>query len=256
MGRFAIFVYAVASYAIGMASLVYMVAWLGNFWVPNAIDAPAVVNVQRAAIVNSLLFGAFAIQHSVMARPWFKSWWTRIVPKPAERATYVLTSGLALFALMLLWQPLGGIVWNVETPLLRTLLYAGYGIGWAILVSSTFCLCHFDLFGLRQAWLHFTERPHTPLSFATPGFYRFVRHPIYVGWITLAWLTPTMTISHLAFAVATSVYILLAIRWEERDLVAIHGDDYERFRLTTPMLIPRFSRAPVVQFEQSYSESP
>ncbi len=242
MRRHMILGYGVGSYAIGMGSLVYMIGWLGNLVVPQSIDSAATGPLGRALLIIAGLFVAFALQHSVMARPRFKAWWTRFVPEAAERATYVLFSGIAIMAVMLLWQPMGMNVWNVQHPTGQVLLYSFYGLGWMILVGSTFVLNHFDLFGLRQVWLQFRNQPYTHLDFATPGPYRMVRHPLYVGWITLAWATPTMSVAHFAFAMATTTYILIAIQYEERDLIGFHGDAYVEYRQRTPMLIPKLQQ--------------
>ena len=173
-----------------------------------------------------------------MARPWFKHWITRFIPPPAERSTYVLLSCLVMGALFVAWQPLGGVVWDVQSPLARGVLQAVYGAGWVLVLLSTFVINHFDLFGVRQAWLHFRGRACPQLPFATPGLYRMVRHPLYVGWLTVFWAAPTMTAAHLLFAAVTSLYILAAIRWEERDLIALHPE-YAAHRERVPMLVPR-----------------
>ena len=176
-----------------------------------------------------------------MARPAFKKALTKLVPESAERSTYVLFSGIFLTAMMLLWQPMGGDIWRIEYLPVRCLLHGIYALGWVVLVGSTFALNHFDLFGLRQVWLQFQGQPYSDLKFATPGPYRFVRHPIYVGWIILAWATPEMTWTHFAFAVATTLYIAKAITWEEKDLVNYHGDLYRAYQNATPKLIPNVS---------------
>ena len=241
MKRAAILLYGIGSYAAGMASLVYMIAWLGNILIPRSMDSPATNSLGFAVIINLTVFFVFCVQHSLMARPAFKEWWTKVIPESAERSTYVLFSGLALFAVMLCWQPLGGDICRIENQAIRCAIHTLYVVGWVILVGSTFALNHFDLFGLRQVWLQFRNRPYTHLDFATPGPYRLVRHPLYVGWLTLAWATPDMTIAHLAFALGTTAYILVAIRWEERDLVEFHGELYEDYRRKTPMLVPKLS---------------
>jgi protein-S-isoprenylcysteine O-methyltransferase Ste14 len=173
-----------------------------------------------------------------MARPAFKRWFTRLVPVSAERSTYVLLSSLLLIALFAWWQPLGGVVWTATDPTLRGVLWGCFAFGWLLVLVSTFLINHFDLFGLRQVWLQLMGRPYTELAFRTPGPYRLVRHPLYVGWLFAFWATPTMTISHLVFAIATTGYILIAVRLEERDLVAHHGEAYENYRERVPMLIP------------------
>jgi protein-S-isoprenylcysteine O-methyltransferase Ste14 len=238
MRRLILLIYGVTCYAMGLASLVYMIGWLGNVVVPRSIDSEPAGSVLKAVLMNVGLFAVFAVQHSVMARPAFKTWLTRFMPESAERSTYILFSGLALVLLMVFWQPMGMNVWDVQNSVGRIMLYSLYGLGWVILVGSTFVLNHFDLFGLRQVWLNFRNRPYTHLNFATPGPYRFVRHPIYVGWIMLVWAAPTMSAAHLAFALATTVYIVIAIQFEEKDLISIHGDTYTEYRRRTPMLIP------------------
>ncbi len=238
MHRFLVLLSGVAAYAVGMASLAYLAGWLGNFIVPRSIDSAPSGSMGRALLINAALFSLFALQHSVMARPKFKQWWTRYVPEPVERSTYVLFSGIALFVLMAFWQPIGMMVWNVQEPVARSVIYGTYALGWCILVGSTFALNHFDLFGLRQVWLYFRGVPYTHLHFATPGPYRVVRHPLYVGWITLAWATPTMSLVHLVFALVATAYILVAVRFEERDLVSFHGTSYIEYRRRTPMLVP------------------
>jgi protein-S-isoprenylcysteine O-methyltransferase Ste14 len=177
-----------------------------------------------------------------MARKWFKKWWTRIVPKPLERSTYVLFSSLALILLFWQWRPLGGVVWSLEEPVGRLVLRALFAFGWLTVLVSTFLINHFDLFGLRQVWLYLRGRSYTTLKFGTPGPYRLVRHPLYVGWLFAFWSTPTMTFAHLLFSIATTAYILLAIQFEERDLAREHGDTYEAYRRSVPMLIPFIRR--------------
>ena len=232
------FAYGVVSYLIFLATFLYAVGFVGNFGVPTTLDGPPSGPLWSALAVDVGLLTLFALQHSLMARPWFKAWWTRFVPKPVERSTYVLFSSLALILLFWLWRPLGGTVWVVEDPLGRLVLLGLFAFGWALVLVSTFLINHFDLFGLRQVWLELRGRPYTHLRFATPGPYRIVRHPLYVGWFFAFWMTPTMTLAHLLFAVATTAYILVAIQFEERDLVREHGDDYERYRRDVPMLVP------------------
>ncbi|HQX25805.1 MAG TPA: isoprenylcysteine carboxylmethyltransferase family protein [Pseudomonadota bacterium] len=241
LGRLLILLYGIASYALFFATFLYAIGFIGNLWVPKSIDALPGVPLWQALLTNLGLLGLFAVQHSVMARPAFKRWWTRIVPEPAERSTYVLLSSLALIALFVYWQPMGGVVWNVESPLARGLIHGVYALGWALILLSTFLINHFDLFGLRQVWLHARGVPYQPLRFGTPWLYRYVRHPLYVGWLLAFWATPGMTITHLLFALATSAYILVAIRFEERDLMAAHPE-YAGYRREVPMLVPRFGR--------------
>jgi protein-S-isoprenylcysteine O-methyltransferase Ste14 len=176
-----------------------------------------------------------------MARRWFKERWTRIVSPTIERSTYVLLSSVALLLLFWLWRPLGGVVWSVTDPVGRVVLWSLFGFGWALVLVSTFLINHFDLFGLRQVWLSLRGKPYTSLKFGTPGPYRLVRHPLYVGWFFAFWMTPTMTFAHLLFAIMTTAYILVAIQFEERDLVHALGPSYEQYQRRVPMLIP-FSR--------------
>lgn len=244
MKRTMILFYGVASYAVFFVTYLYAAGFLGNLVVPRSIDSPAVVPLGHALLVNAGLLGLFAVQHSVMARPAFKRWWKRFVPEAAERSTYVLASSLALILLFWLWQPMGGIVWDVSDPLGRLALQALFLSGFLIVLVTTFLINHFDLFGLRQVWMHFRGQAYTPLRFVTPGPYRMVRHPLYVGWLLAFWATPTMTVAHLLFAVLTTAYILVAIQLEERDLLAAHGPDYAAYRRSVPMLIPRLVRRP------------
>lgn len=239
--RVAVFVYGVACYGVFFATFLYAIGFIGNLVVPKSMDSPARTPLWYALGIDVLLLGIFAVQHSVMARPWFKRAWTRVVPEPAERSTYVLFSSVALIALFAFWQPLGGTVWNIENPAGRLLMYQLFGLGFALVLVSTFLINHFDLFGLRQVWLYLCGKPYTHLTFRTPLFYKYVRHPLYVGWFMSFWFTPKMTATHLFFAVMTSAYILMAIRWEERDLVVLHGAKYADYRDSVPMLIPSAS---------------
>lgn len=237
--RLAVLGYGVISYAIFFATFCYAAGFVGNFLVPKSMDSLPAVPFGRALAINAALLALFAVQHSLMARPFFKRWLTRFVPEAAERSTYVLASSLALIALFLAWQPMGGVVWDVEHPVGAALLHAGFAFGWVLVLVTTFLINHFDLFGLRQVWKYFRQTPYRPLRFVTPGPYRLVRHPLYVGWLFAFWCTPTMTVAHLVFALATTAYILAAIRLEERDLLDVHGEDYREYRRRTPMLIPR-----------------
>jgi len=236
--RSLVFAYGVASYAVSLAAFAYIAGFIGNFLVPKPLDSPAITPFWTALSVNLGLVALFAVQHSVMARPAFKRWWTRVIPEAAERSTYVLSSCLALLALFVFWQPMGGVVWQVRNEVGTIALYALYALGWVLLFASTFFINHFDLMGLRQVWIHLRGREYTDLPFATPALYRVVRHPLYVGWFCIFWATPTMTVAHLVFALATTAYILLAIRWEERDLVAAHPE-YAEYRRRVPMFFPR-----------------
>ncbi|MDX1722441.1 MAG: isoprenylcysteine carboxylmethyltransferase family protein [Pseudomonas sp.] len=243
MKRFAIFLYGVGSYAVFFATFLYAIAFVGNFpVVPRSIDGIPEMAFGNALVINMLLLAVFAIQHSVMARPAFKSWWTRFIPQEAERSTYVLLSSLALIALFYFWQPMGGVIWQVENRSGQLPLLAGFGFGWALVLYSTFLINHFDLFGLRQVWLQLLGKPYTALPFKTPAAYKLVRHPLYLGWFFVFWCTPQMTAAHLLFAVLTSVYILIGIYLEERDLLKVHPE-YAAYRQRVPMLLPRVRKA-------------
>ncbi|HEV8330964.1 MAG TPA: hypothetical protein VGQ22_06070 [Steroidobacteraceae bacterium] len=237
MKRWLIFLYGVVSYAIFFGTFLYAIGFVGNLLVPKSIDSARETSLGMALLINAGLLGVFAIQHSVMARPAFKRWWTRIIPKEAERSTYTLLSSVALIAMFAFWEPMGGVVWHVESALGQGLLYAGFAFGWLLVLVSTFLINHFDLFGLRQVWLQLRRKPYTSLPFKTPVLYRYVRHPLYVGWFFAFWCTPTMTVAHLVFAIATTAYILIAIQLEERDLVAEHPE-YAQYRKRVPMLVP------------------
>jgi protein-S-isoprenylcysteine O-methyltransferase Ste14 len=237
MGRTIALLYGVTCYAVFFVTFLYAAGFVGNLVVPKSLDSAPGGPLASALLVDLGLLALFAVQHSVMARPAFKRWWTSIVPQPVERSTYVLASSVALILLFWLWRPLGGVVWSVEHPAGRAVLHAGFAFGWALVLVSTFLINHFDLFGLRQVWLHFRGREYRPLPFETPGPYRLVRHPLYVGWLFAFWATPTMTVTHLLFAVVTTAYILGAIRLEERDLVQLHPE-YEDYRRRVPMLVP------------------
>jgi protein-S-isoprenylcysteine O-methyltransferase Ste14 len=236
--RLSIFLYGVICYAIFFATFLYAVGFIGNFAVPRTLDGAPATDFTAALLIDLALLGLFAIQHSVMARPAFKRWFTRLIPESAERSTYVLLSSLALIAMFAWWQPLGGVVWNVIDPTLRGVLWGCFAFGWLLVLVSTFLINHFDLFGLRQVWLQLMGRPYTNLAFRTPWLYSHVRHPLYVGWFFAFWATPTMTISHLVFALATTGYILIAIQLEERDLIAHFGKTYTDYRERVPMLVP------------------
>jgi protein-S-isoprenylcysteine O-methyltransferase Ste14 len=241
--RIAIFTYGVVSYAIFFLTFLYAFAWVGGFVVPTRLDDPRTGPLGTAIAINAALLALFAVQHSVMARKWFKDAWTRIIPQPAERSTYVLASSLAMILLFWAWRPMGGTVWMVENPVAQALLYAGFAFGWLLVLVCTFLIDHFDLFGLRQVWFYLRGKPYTLPRFVTPAPYRLVRHPLYLGWLISFWVTPTMTVAHLFFAVMTSAYILIAIQFEEHDLVREHGESYEDYRRRVPMILPFGKRA-------------
>lgn len=244
--RLAVFAYGLVSYLVFFLTFVYAVGFMGNLYVPKSIDSAARMSFLPALVIDALLLLAFAVQHSVMARPAFKEVLTRFIPAAAERSTYVLCSSLLLIALFAYWQPIGGVVWNFTNPMVRNAINVVFGFGFALVFVATLLINHFDLFGLRQVALYLARKPYTYLEFRTPLFYRYVRHPLYVGWFIAFWATPTMTGAHLVFAVLTSAYMLTAIRWEERDLVSIHGSKYQDYQKRVPKLIPSLApyRAP------------
>jgi protein-S-isoprenylcysteine O-methyltransferase Ste14 len=231
--------YGTAAYALFLAVFLYAIGFVGGFWTPTRLDGPLEGSLTEALLVNLVLLGLFAASHSVMARPWFKEWWTRIVPRPIERSTYVLVTNVMLIALFAYWQPMGGTIWNVENEVGRGLLDGLFAFGWLTVLVTTFLINHFDLFGLRQVWLYFRGRPYTSLNFATPGPYRWVRHPLYIGWMIAFWATSTMTAGHLTFALLLTLYMVVAATMEERDLVSHFGPSYESYRRRVPMFIPR-----------------
>jgi len=238
MSKVLSFAYGLGCYILFLITYLYFIGFVGNFFVPTTLDGDPRVSVFWALANNSALVLLFGLQHSVMARPAFKQAWTTIVPQHLERSTYVLFSCIALFAMCWFWQPLGGTIWSVENTTLRAVLYGVFAIGWLMVPAATMLINHFDLFGVRQVWLHLRNKPYEHLKFATPGPYRYVRHPLYIGWLLAFWATPDMTISHLFMAVGLTAYILAAIPFEERDLAKTHGEVYVDYRMRTPMLIP------------------
>jgi protein-S-isoprenylcysteine O-methyltransferase Ste14 len=237
MSRILAFLYGVVCYAVFFATFLYAIGFVGNLVVPKSMDSPAEGPWQIALAIDLGLLALFALQHSIMARPAFKRALTRVVSPVIERSTYVLASSLVLILLFWLWRPLGGVVWSVENEIGVALLYAGFAFGWGLVLVTTFVINHFDLFGLRQVWRHLNGEPQQGLKFVMPLLYRIVRHPLYVGWFFAFWCTPTMTVTHLFFAIMTTAYILIAIQLEERDLMAEHAE-YADYRKRVPMLIP------------------
>lgn len=235
--RITAFLYGVICYLVFFATFLYGIGFIGNLWVPKSIDSGPQMPLTDALAINLSLLAVFALQHSIMARPWFKKAWTKFVPTVVERSTYVLFSSLALLLLFWKWQPMGGVVWSVDNLYGYFAIQLLYAAGWLLVLVATFLINHFDLFGLRQVWLYLLGKPYTGLAFRTPGPYKLVRHPLYVGWLMVFWSAPVMTVAHLVFAVMTTAYILIAIQFEERDLVRAHGE-YAEYRKRVPMLVP------------------
>jgi len=231
--------YGLVSYLLFLASFLYAIGFVGNVFVPKSIDAPVVeASWFQSLAMDTALLLLFAVPHSVMARRGFKAWWTKFVPPPVERSTYVLKSSVLLFVLYWLWIPIPTLIWEVSSPVLRTVIWGLFWFGWLLALVSTFLINHFDLFGLRQVYLYWSHRPYESIPFGTPLLYRWVRHPLILGFLIAFWATPTMTAGRLLFAVATTAYCLIALRLEERDLLAFHGETYGAYRRQVRMLLP------------------
>lgn len=243
MSKLLTLIYAAIAYVIFLATFLYLIAFVGDFpIVPRTVDRGPEAPAFLALVVNIGLIALFGVQHSVMARQGFKAWWTRIVPKPAERSTFVAITSMVLIALFVLWRPIGGTVWNVEANFGQMLLWALFALGWTTVLVSTFLINHFELFGLQQAWFHARGREAAAPTMRTPMLYKLVRHPLYTGFFLAFWATPHMTVGHLVLALGMSAYMLIAIGYEERDLIGMFGRDYEDYRGRVGMLIPRLSR--------------
>jgi protein-S-isoprenylcysteine O-methyltransferase Ste14 len=238
MAQLLTIVYGFIAYTVFLGAFLYAIGFVGNVLVPKSIDSGTPAGLTEAIVVNALLLTLFAVQHSVMARPAFKRWWTRIVPKQIERSTYVLLASAILLVLFWQWRPIAGSLWDARATALGPALMGLSAAGWLIVLLSTFMINHFDLFGLRQVTLYFQRKPYTPLAFVTRGLYKIVRHPIMLGFLIAFWATPVMSFGHLMFAVATTGYILIALQLEEHDLLEADRPSYERYRRETPMLIP------------------
>ena len=236
--RLLFFVYGLTCYVIFLGTFLYAIAFVGGLGLQARLDGPLETSLSSALAVDCALLTVFAVQHSVMARRWFKERWTKIVPAPLERATFVLCASLALLLLCWQWRPAGIRIWSVENAAIRAMLWTLFAAGWGTVLVMTFFINHFDLFGVRQVWLQLVGKPYTRLAFRTPLPYRVVRHPLYFGFLLAFWMTPNMTLAHLVFALATTAYIVVAIQFEERDLVAEHGRAYEQYRRSVPMLLP------------------
>ena len=235
--------FAIIAYAIFFATFLYLIAFVGDLdFAPRTVDVGPDSPVGIAVAVDVALIALFGLQHSVMSRQGFKRWWTRVVPWAVERSVYVLMASLALIILMTLWRPIDTIVWNVGDPLVSDLIWVVFWLGWGMVLLSTFLLNHFELFGLQQAWFHVRGRPWEKPVFRQPLFYRWIRHPLYLGFFMAFWAAPEMTAGHLLLAGGMSVFMLIAIQYEEKDLVALFGRDYEDYRQRAGMLLPRFRR--------------
>jgi len=243
MLRFLVLIYGIVCYVMFLGTFLYTIGFVANFAVPKAIDSGTAGDWVTSLIVDGVLLGLFAVQHSVMARPAFKRLWTPLVSEPAERSTYVLFTNLLLLLLFWQWRPLPEPAWELASPPLRMLIWAICGCGWLVVLVSTFLIDHFELFGVRQVFLHFTGQPFRTVDFKTRVFYRFVRHPLMTGFVIAFWATPTMSVGHLFFAAMTTGYILVAVQLEERDLVTFHGDEYREYQRQVGMLIPRLNRS-------------
>ena len=241
MKRWFILIYGVVCYLAVITVIAYTVAFFGNAWVPRTIDSAATVPLAQALFVNVALVLMFGLQHSVMARPAFKQAVSRFVPPAIERSNYVLMSSIALAALMVFWQPLGGVIWEVESAAAATTIRGVYFAGWALMIWSTFMMCHLEFFGIRQAWYAFRGKTYEACEFQTPSAYRFIRHPIYASWIVILWASPVMTLAHFVLAAGLTAYVFVGMFLEERDLVATHPD-YEQYRRKVPALVPSTRR--------------
>jgi protein-S-isoprenylcysteine O-methyltransferase Ste14 len=244
MSRVLTLIFAILAYAIFFATFLYLIVFVGDLsFAQLTVDRGGPeATPMTAALIDIVLIAIFGLQHSVMARQGFKRWWTRIVPPPAERSVYVLAASAALILLFLLWRPIDKVVWNVTSPILADVIWVAFWGGWLTVLLSTFLINHFELFGLQQAWLHVRGRAPAPPQFRTPLFYRWVRHPLYLGFFLAFWAAPEMTVGHLVLAAGVSVFMLIAIQYEERDLVDLFGKDYEDYRHQAGMLTPRFRR--------------
>jgi methanethiol S-methyltransferase len=239
MGRSLSFIYGVVAYIIFLGSFLYAITFVGDFLVTKTINSGVETPFAQALLINLGVLTIFALQHSIMARPGFKKWWTTIIPKPIERSTYVLLASLALVLIFWQWRPMDGIIWEVQNETAAAMIYGLYGAGWLIVLLSTFMINHFDLFGLKQVYEHLKKIEPQPIPFKMSFFYRIVRHPIMLGFIIAFWAAPVMTTGRLVFAVTTTLYILIAIKFlEERDLKKFHGETYLEYQKKVPMLIP------------------
>lgn len=239
MKRWLFFIYGVGCHLLFLVTFAYLAGFVGNFLVAKSIDTPSSASLGQALAVNLGLILLFGLQHSVMARPAFKRWWTRIVPQPIERSTYVLISNVVTFVLVWGWHGIDVVVWDVQQPLLRSMLWGLFGVGWMLVPGVSLMIDHFDLFGTRQVWLYLRGREYVSSEFRVPGLYKWVRHPLYIGWGLAFWATPTMTLGHLLFASSLTVYMVVAAMIEERDLVRHFGHQYEEYQRRVGAFVPR-----------------
>lgn len=246
MKRWLFLVYGIGGYVAFLATYAYMAGFVGNAIAPRTIDSPVGGQTAQSVAINLLLMAIFAVQHSVMARPAFKRLWTRLIPQPIERATYVWASNAASILLMWQWRPIGALVWDTKQPIVRGLLWSLFAVGWLAVPLITLLISHFDLFGTRQVWLFWRKKPYTNLPFRTPAVYAHVRHPLYLGWGLAFWAIPTMSVGHLLFASFLTGYMILATILEERDLVAHFGEQYRQYQENVGRFVPRFARAALV----------
>ena len=242
MKRYVVLLYGSACYVYFLGALAYLAGFVNNFAVPKGIDSGEASSITTALLINIGLVGLFGLQHSLMARPGFKAWWTRMVPKPIERSTYVLFTSIILTVLYVAWQPITSAAWSVETPVIVYGLYTIQVLGWGLVLLSSFLINHFELFGLQQVFLHWRGRPRRSPKFRLPFLYRLIRHPLMLGFLIGFWCTPHMSVGRLLFSVAMTAYIFIGIHYEERDLVEEFGEDYQKYRKETPMLVPYSKR--------------
>ncbi len=239
MKKVLMFIYSITAYAIAFASIIYWILSVSNLIPEISIDQTPKLSVVFAILNNLMLVALFGIQHSIMARAWFKIFFAKYFPRPIERSTFVLVSGLLLFNLVIQWQPIGGIIWNIEPQsILFYIMYILFFAGWGILFVSSFLINHFDLFGLRQTFLELQNKPYTQLNFKVKSFYKYVRHPLYFGMLLGMWATPVMSVTHLLFAIGITIYVVIGTRLEEKDLVKEFGDTYKDYQKSKPMLVP------------------
>jgi len=242
MKRTLVFLYGIISYVIFFAVFLYAIGFVGGLLVPQTVDTAVEAPLAQAILINTILLGLFAVQHTIMARQSFKHWLTRILPKAAERSTFVLVTSLLLALIFWQWRSVPAIVWDISHPVGVTVMWLLFVMGWVLVLLSTFLTSHADLFGVRQTYYYWLNKEYHPIAFKKSLFYKWVRHPLLLGFIIAFWATPTMTVGHLLFAGLTTGYTLIGIQFEERDLIRIHGDDYKQYKKSTPMLIPRIWR--------------